>query len=130
MSFTYNLATNIGKVRRTIPDKEETDAIWSDEEITSFLDDENNDWRRASALALEIMASDELLVLKTIRIHNIETNSDRMASALMKRAQSLRQLAKEADADTDASSFEIIEMVTDDNQYQNKVLNAALRGTL
>jgi hypothetical protein len=97
MTYTYDPTTDIGRIRRTIPDKVEDDAFWTDEELQSFLLDEG-DWRRATALALETMASDDLLVLKVIKIQNIETNTDRMASALMKRAQKLRDLAVEADA--------------------------------
>lgn len=128
MTYTYDPTTDIGRIRRTIPDKVEADAFWTDEELQSFLLDEG-DWRRATALALETMASDDLLVLKVIKIQNIETNTDRMASALMKRAQKLRDLAVEADAN-DGDAWDIAEFVLDDNQYKERVFSQALRGSI
>lgn len=129
MTYTYNPTDNIGRVRRTLPDRVEADAIWTDEEIESFLLDEDGDWRRATALALETMASDQLLVLRVIRVQNIETSTDRLMMAMLKRASALREQAKEADA-SDGSAFEIAEVVVDDNQYRERVWNQALRGSI
>lgn len=126
MVYTYDLTTNIGRVRRTIPDKIEDDAFWTDEEIDSFLNDENGDWRRATALALETMASDDLLVLKAIRVQNLETNVDRAANMLLKRASVLRQLASDADS-TSGDAFDIAEFAVTDHQYRERVLNSVIR---
>lgn len=129
MSYTYDPTTDIGRVRRTLPDKTESEAFWTDEEINSFLVDEDNDWRRATALALETMASDDLLVLKAIKIQNLETNVDRTASVLLKRAASLRQLAADADA-ASGDAFDVITIVVDDNQYKQEVWASGLRGSI
>ena len=56
MSFTYLLATDIGKIRRTIADKTETDYYFEDEELQSFLDTEGS-VNLASAAALESWAA-------------------------------------------------------------------------
>lgn len=129
MTYTYDITNNIGRVRRTIPDRVEADAIWTDEEIDSFLSDEGNNWRRATALALETMASDHLLVLKVIKVQNIETNTDRMASAMLRRAQALREQAKDAESD-DGDAWDIIEMVTNQTQYEQAIWNEHLRGRI
>lgn len=129
MSYTYDPTTNVGRVRRTLPDKVEEDAFWTDEEIDSFLIDEGNDWRRATALALETIASDELLVLKDIQIQNITTNASRHAKVLMDRAKSLRILAAEADA-ASGDAFDFAESIITDHQYKEKLYNSAIRGTL
>ena len=129
MTFTYDPTTDVGRVRRTIPDKTEDDAFWTDEEIASFLVDEGNNWRRATALALETIATDELLVLKTIQVQNITTNTDRMMAALLKRAQKLRDDAVVVEADS-GDDFEVIEMVNDDWQFRERVWNQALRGNV
>ena len=129
MTYTYDPTTNIGRVRRTIPDRVEANAVWTDEEIESFLLDEEGDWRRATALALETIASDQLLVLKVVKVQNIETNLDRAMIAMLKRAQALRDQSKEADA-ADGSAFEIAEVVVDANQYRERVGNQVLRGAI
>lgn len=126
MTFTYDPTNDIGRVRRTLPDKVQADAFWTDEEIQSFLEDESSNWRRATALALETMASDDLLVLKTIRVQNIETNTDRMAKILLDRAKRLRELADVATADS-GDSFDYAEMVVTDHQYRERIYNQALR---
>src|SRR5688572_26467878 len=100
MTYTYDPTNNIGRVRRIIPDKIEDSAFWTDEEIESFLTDEGGNWRKATALALETMASDDLLVLKVIKVQNIETNTDRMMNAMLKRAKQLRDDAATEDANT------------------------------
>lgn len=124
MTYTYDPTTDIGRVRRTIPDKVETDAFWTDEEIQSFLDDESGDWRKATALALETMASDDLLVLKVIRVQNIETNTDRMAKVLFERAKSLRELAASSGA---GDSFEIAEFASTEHQIKERVFGQYIR---
>jgi hypothetical protein len=125
MSFTYDLTTDVGRVRRTIPDKTEATAIWSDEEIESFIEDEG-DWRRASAAALEAIASNHLLVLKVVRIHNLETNTDRLARELMARAKLIRTQANEADVNA-GDSWDVAEVIVTDSQFRERLWNQRLR---
>jgi len=56
MSFTYVLATDIGKIRLTISDKDALDYYFTDEELQSFLDTEGS-VNLASAAALESWAA-------------------------------------------------------------------------
>lgn len=126
MTFTYDPTNDIGRVRRTIPDKVDGDYFWTDEEIQSFLDDEGGSWRRASALALETMASDDLLVLKAVRVQNLETNVDRTAKILLERAKQLRVMADSADV-TDNAGFEIAEFASTEHQYRERVYNYGLK---
>lgn len=130
MTYTYDPTTNIGRVRRSIPDRVEADAIWSDEEIQSFLDDEGGNWRRATATILETMASDSVLVLQVIRIHNIETDGAKMSAELLKRAKGLRDLADVEETNEDDGGFAIAEIVTTESQYRDRLINQALRGVL
>jgi hypothetical protein len=129
MTYTYIPTNNIGRMRRTIPDRVEADAIWTDEELQSFLDDCANNWRRATALALETMASDNLLVLKVIRIQNIETNTDRLMSALLARAKRLREDASDEDS-LDDGAFDVAEIIVNDHQYRERIYGQALRGNI
>lgn len=53
MTFTYNLGTNIGRVRLAVGDKTEVPSgsasgIRSDEEIQIFLDNNSGSWQKAS----------------------------------------------------------------------------------
>lgn len=57
MTVTYDLSTNVGKVRRTIGDKIISDPIFTDEEIESFLAENSNSINLASAAALEAEAA-------------------------------------------------------------------------
>jgi hypothetical protein len=125
MSFTYEPTTDIGRVRRTIPDKVEAHAVWSDEEIASFLADEDG-WRRAAAMALEAMASDSVLVLQVIRVQNIQTDAAKMSDALLKRAETLRKQADEADA-AGGEGFEIVSVAYDDFSYREILFGDMLR---
>jgi len=58
MAATYDLDTNIGKVRLLISDVIVADAHFTDEEITVFLTMASNSVRLAAAYALEAWAAD------------------------------------------------------------------------
>lgn len=124
-SWSYDLATDIGRVRRTIPDRNQTEAIFSDEEIASFVDDEG-DWRRGTALALETIAVDEALVQKVQTISGFQTDGARLATALMARATALRTQAAQADME-DGGAFDIAEWVTGPFSQRERLYNDALR---
>lgn len=58
MAATYNLATDVGKVRLEIPDTNVKKPIFEDEEIRYFLDANKGDIYLASAHALSIIMGD------------------------------------------------------------------------
>lgn len=122
MSFTYDPSTDIGRVRRTIPDRVEEEAIFSDEEVTSFITDEGN-WRRATALALETIATDQALVLKVVKVQNIQTDGAKLSDALLKRASLLREQADIDDNNSEDGSFEIAQQIFNDFGYREHVYN-------
>lgn len=114
MAFTYDLSNSIGKVRLLIPDTQETTAVFSDEEITAFLALESASVRRATALALETIASNEALTLKVVRLLDVQTDGAKLADSLMKRAATLRQQALEDDGLAGFTQWEIAEWAVDD----------------
>lgn len=57
MAATYDLTTNIGKVRMLISDTDITAAHFTDEEITAFLTMASNSVKLAAAYALEAWAA-------------------------------------------------------------------------
>lgn len=123
MSFTYILSTEIGKVRLMIPDRVSASAIFSDEEIAAFLALEG-DTRSATALALETIASDEVLTLKVMSLLDVSTSGDRVAASLLARAKLLREQAEANDA---SGGFDWAEMVTTDFAARERIEAQALR---
>lgn len=125
MTYSYDPLTDIGRVRRTIPDRVQADAVYSDEDIASFIADEG-DWRRATALALETIATDEALVQKVQTVQGFQTDGARLATALFARATALRAQADQADEQSGAA-FDIAEQVTGPFSMRERVYDDALR---
>jgi hypothetical protein len=107
MSFTYDLTTDVGKVRLLIPDRAEATAVFDDAEIEGFLAIESG-VRRAAALALETIASDTAATLRVTKTLGLEVDGTRASAELLKRAASLRAQANDADA-ADGGLFDIAE---------------------
>ncbi len=108
MTFTYDPTTDLGKVRLLIPDRSAASAFFNDEEIETFLVIEDG-VQRATALALETMASDQAMVLKVIRVQDLSTDGRAVSQALLERAGKLRSQAEAADAAQVGGSFDIAE---------------------
>lgn len=121
MAFTYDLSTDVGRVRLLVPDTDWENAVFSDEELTAFLALESSSPRRAAALALETMAANETLTLKAIKLLDVQTDGAKVLDALLKRAALLRQQAAADDADAGYAGFEIAEMVVDDFSWREQV---------
>lgn len=126
MTYTYDPTTDTGRMRRSIPDKVQADAVWTDEELVSFLADEG-DWRRGSALALETMAADTAYQGGVVQVGDIRTDGASMARAMLQRAAALRSQAADADAISADGAFDIAEMVVDPFSFRQRVVNQALR---
>lgn len=121
MTYTYDLSDDIGKVRVLIPDRVESEALFTDEEITAILSMEVG-LKRAVALCLETLASDNALVLKVIKVQNIQTDGASVARALLARAAQLRSQADNDESDAEAS-FDIAEFVVNDFSYRERLLS-------
>lgn len=125
--FTYILSTDVGKIRLLIPDNKEASYIFEDAEIEGLLSLEGNSVKRAAALALETIASDETMVLKVIKLLDVQTDGAKVADALLKRAAELRKQANDDEVAVDGG-FEVAEMVTDQFTYRQHLYNSILRG--
>lgn len=124
---TYELDTDAGKVRLLISDTNVANPIFSDAEITTFLELETN-VRRAAALALDTIASNEAQVLKVIRLLDVQTDGASLSKELRARAADLRAQADDVGADD--SGFEIAELVVDSQTGHDRIWNQALRGQI
>lgn len=128
MAFTYVLSTDAGRVRLLIPDNNASSYVFDDDEIDAFLSLENSNTRRATALALETIASNEAYVLKVIELLDLKTDGAKTSDALLKRAALLRKQADDADAAEDGGSWDIAEWAVSEFAGRELLYNQWLRG--
>jgi uncharacterized protein involved in copper resistance len=89
MTWTYDVTTDTGKVRLFARESVQTTSIFEDEEIDTFLTIEGHVLLGA-ALALETIASNEVLLQKKIEVAGIKTDGPAVAAALRTSAIALR----------------------------------------
>lgn len=127
MAFTYDTSDNVGKVRLLIFDTDSNSYVFEDAELSVFLAMEGSSLKRAAALALETMASNEAFVLKVIQLMDLRTDGAATANALLKRAALLRKQADDEEYATDAA-FDIAEWVVDEFSARERLAKEVLRG--
>ena len=114
-----------GQVRLLIPDvvklvdprdlQAEPEYIFSDDQITGFLAIERGNIKRAAASAVDVIATDEALVLKVIKTDDKETDGSTLLKELSARAARLR-----ADADREElgdTGFDLVEFTYDPRDW-------------
>lgn len=126
MAFTYDTGTTVGQIRLLIFDTDSSNYVFEDDELSTFYDVEGDSLKRAAALALETMASNEAFVLKVIRLMDLQTNGAQTAKALMERAAALRKQADDEEYAEDGA-FDIAEWVTDPFSARERLAKQALR---
>lgn len=107
MSFSYNLATNIGKLRLKIQDTDAAKALFSDEELQVFLDEEGANLNLSAADALDVLANGAAQLTKSEDIGDYSYSAEQMAEQFRQQANRFRKLASGELADEPA--FEIAE---------------------
>ncbi len=127
MAFTFDLASDVGKVRLLIPDRVASDILFEDEEIEAFLALEAGNVRRAAALALETVAADQALTLKVIKTLDLTTDGASVANALLKRADKLRGQAALDEAAEDGAGFDVAEMTPTVFAFRERILKQGMR---
>lgn len=128
MAFTYDVSTDVGKVRLLIMDNNASSYLFEDGELSAFLLMEADVVRRGAALALETMASNEAYVSKRIEILDLKADGPAVATALMKRAAELRAQADRDEQGEAGGAFDIAEMVVDDFTARERLAKEWLRG--
>ena len=114
-----------GQVRLLIPDvvklvdprdlQAEPEYIFSDGQIAGFLAIERGNIKRAAASAVDVIATDEALVLKVIKTDDKETDGSKLLKELSARAVRLR-----ADADREElgdTGFDLAEFTFDPRDW-------------
>lgn len=121
MVATYDVSTAAGKVRLKIGDTNTANALFEDDEIAAFLSMEGDDIRLASAAALDAIAANQVMVLKVLRLMDLQTDGAAVARELRQQAAALR---KEADLD---AVFDWAEMTVDEFAAREIEDNSILR---
>ena len=96
-------ATEERQIRLLMTDTDGANPIFTQTEVEDFFTLENDNVKRAAALGLETIASNEVLVMKVISLLDLSTNGAAESSALLERAAILRQTAI---ADEAAGAFD------------------------
>ena len=122
MSFTYNTATNIGKVRAIVGDVTEATAVLSDEQIQVYLDLQSNDLFMSAAMALRAMAASKAIIAKMKSAGNYSEDTRSIASGLLSIAKDLEAAAINTPAEAQ------VEIILNDFNYNNIIRNKVLRG--
>ena len=127
MAFTYDLATDRGKVRLLIQDTNETYEFYNDAEIDAFItiagDLDGKVVQNASAVALESWASNQVLILKVVTLLDVEVDGSKVSAEMRARAAVLRADAISSSSD---AGFEIAEMALGVWSVREQIVNEAL----
>lgn len=111
--MAYDPATPAGQVRLLLNDTATAseDQVFTDAEITAFLTMEGDVVKLAAAQAIETNASNEALASKVLRTETATTDGAKLADALRKHAQSLRDQVA-AVVDDEGYAFEVVDFPT------------------
>lgn len=127
MVFTYTPgASDLDRVRLLIRDTDADHELFSDEEITSFLDLEDGNVRYAAAQALDTAASNQALILKITQVFDLKVDGVALAKSLREHAKTLRE---QADSESD-DAFDIAQQVFSTAGFTQHLWNQRLRGVL
>lgn len=125
MAAITNYSTDVTKVRLLISDIDDAQQIFNDAAIQAFIDMAlDGNLRRAAAQALMVMATNETMVQKQIKILDLSTNGPAQAQALLALAKQYRE---EADAEEIEGAFDWAESVNTPAQYSEFLFKDRLR---
>ncbi|WP_066298842.1 hypothetical protein [Arthrobacter luteolus] len=96
--MAIDFTSDLGRVRLRIADLDEAAFLLTDEHLRGYLDLNDQNVLRASADALDAIATSEVLVSKKIRTQDLSTDGPAVAIELRKQATELRARAAAEDA--------------------------------
>lgn len=121
-TFTYNVSTNLGKVRMMIGDTDSTTALLTDEEINAFLSMNGNDLYATASACLYRIASSKALVAKRISAGNYSEDTSGMAAELRATAKEYKAMSDSVPAEAQA------EIIWNEMSYNSVIARRDLRG--
>lgn len=137
MAYSYDPTTAIGKLRLYIDDRdlsrvnsevplEQRSAIFTDQELRVFLDNNNQSVLRSAAEALTVIAGNRQLLVMSRRIGQTTIDYGSVRADLLKQADALRAM----DSDQFAPADGIVEQSWTDFGERRIITESALRNTL
>lgn len=127
MAYTYDVTTDRGQVRLLCTDTDALNPIFEDNEIDAFLTMMSSNVLRAAALALFTIAGQEVLLLKVVKLLELQTDGAKVADSLRALALEYQEKADLAEAGEEGGSFDYAEMVVDDFTARERLDKEALR---
>lgn len=119
MAAITDFSTSVNRVRLLISDIDDTNQIFNDEAVQAFISMAlDGNLKRAAAAALLVMATNEVLVQKQIKILDLSTNGPAQATALLALAKQLRD---EAEAEEVDGAFDWAEMINTPAQWDERL---------
>jgi hypothetical protein len=94
--------TTVGHVRLLIPDTavdDDSNYLFSDEQVETLLSLYGDNVKRAAAQAKDIIATDQVLLLKVVRTDDLTVDGAKVATELRLQAKALRDQADNEDGD-------------------------------
>lgn len=129
MTITYDPASPVGQVRLLAQDSSIADPggpIFSDEEITAFLNLNGADVRLAAASALDVIAASEIYVQKRIKLLDLVTDGVQEGQQLHILAEALREQVMTG-VGNPAGMFDVAEQVNDEFSQRERMRKQFLR---
>jgi hypothetical protein len=110
--YPADLTTPLGQTRLLVPDMAQDDSgnyIFTDAQILALLALYRDSIPRAAAQALDILATDQALLLKVVRTDDLNVDGVKIAAELRARAKGLRDQADKDDfEDAMDDGFQIV----------------------
>lgn len=128
MTYSYDLSTTAGLIRlNTLQETDSADPILSDEALLALYTQESSSIKRASARVLEIIAANQLFILKVQQTLGFSTDGAAVARELRMQAASLREQAVAEEAVDEEDTFDIAEQVVNDFALRELLYKTGLR---
>lgn len=125
MAALTDFSTDVAKVRLLISDIDDGRQIFNDPAIQAFIDLAlDGNVKRAAASALLVMATNEVLVQKRIKLLDLSTDGPAEANALRQLAKQLRD---EADLEEIDGAFDWAEQINTPAQWDELMYKDRLR---
>lgn len=102
MSYTYDLGTDVGKVRNLINDTTQSTAILSDEEISAILTQTGSDILQSAAMACRKISAKYALLAVSKSAGNYSENKSGISKAYLELAKDFEEQARNTPADASA----------------------------
>jgi hypothetical protein len=87
MTVSYNLGTDIGRIRLNIGDTDTSDPIFTDEEIQSMLTASEDDVNQATGRSLMVIANDAARTAKIKKAGNYSEDTTKVSTLLRESAK-------------------------------------------